>query len=123
MGAVGAERWEVEIFGRASHAGVHPEKGVSATAVASLALAEVFRGGWFGKVRQDGKEGTSNVGSFGDREGRTPASPPTSLPIMSAFAGRPAATIRVSFAGLRRRTETLSQGRCQVRDDRGRGAE
>ena len=40
VGAVGAERWEVEIVGRASHAGVHPEQGISATLVASLALAE-----------------------------------------------------------------------------------
>ena len=31
IGAVGAERWEVEIIGKASHAGVHPEQGISAT--------------------------------------------------------------------------------------------
>jgi tripeptide aminopeptidase len=71
VGAVGAERWEVEIVGRAAHAGVHPERGVSATVVASLALADVFDGGWFGKVTRDGREGTSNVGSFGGREGRS----------------------------------------------------
>ena len=29
IGAVGAERWEVEITGKASHAGVHPEQGIS----------------------------------------------------------------------------------------------
>src|SRR5262249_9226826 len=69
VGAVGAERWEVEIHGRAAHAGVHPELGISATVVASMALAEVYRGGWFGKVRQDRREGTSNVGSFGGQEG------------------------------------------------------
>ena len=40
VGAVGAERWEVEIVGRAAHAGVHPEQGISATLVASIALAE-----------------------------------------------------------------------------------
>src|SRR5436309_1414947 len=62
VGAVGADRWEVEIRGRAAHAGVHPERGVSATLVASLALAEAHKGGWFGKVKRDGKEGTSNVG-------------------------------------------------------------
>src|SRR5262245_43187535 len=28
VGAVGAERWEAEITGKASHAGVHPERGV-----------------------------------------------------------------------------------------------
>jgi tripeptide aminopeptidase len=69
IGAVGAERWEVEIFGRASHAGVHPEKGISSTMVAALALAEIGADGWFGKIRQDGQEGTSNVGSFGGKNG------------------------------------------------------
>ena len=69
VGAVGAERWEVEIFGRASHAGVHPEKGISSTMVAALALAEIGADGWFGKVNQDGQAGTSNVGSFGGKNG------------------------------------------------------
>src|SRR5438067_438689 len=48
VGAVGADRWQAEIFGKAAHAGVHPERGVSATVVASRALAEVHRQGWFG---------------------------------------------------------------------------
>jgi tripeptide aminopeptidase len=71
VGAVGAERWEVEIFGRAAHAGVHPEQGVSATLVASLALTEAHEGGWFGKVRQNGREGTSNIGVFGGKPGHS----------------------------------------------------
>jgi tripeptide aminopeptidase len=71
VGAVGAERWEVEVTGRAAHAGAHPERGVSATVVTALALAEVHKGGWFGKVARDGREGTSNVGSVGDRDGRS----------------------------------------------------
>jgi tripeptide aminopeptidase len=71
LGAVGADRWEVEVVGRAAHAGAHPERGVSATAVAALALADVVRGGWFGKVRRNGREGTSNVGSVGDRDGKS----------------------------------------------------
>lgn len=71
LGAVGAQRWEVEVHGKASHAGAHPERGVSATIVTSLALAKVFRDGWFGKVVRDGREGTSNVGSLGDRQGRS----------------------------------------------------
>jgi tripeptide aminopeptidase len=71
IGAVGADRWEVEITGRAAHAGVHPEQGVSATVAASLALADIYRSGWFGKVKKNGQEGTSNIGSFGDQEGRS----------------------------------------------------
>lgn len=71
IGAVGAERWQVEILGKASHAGVHPEKGISASMVAALALADVKKGGWFGKVVQHGEEGTSNVGSIGDQDGKS----------------------------------------------------
>jgi tripeptide aminopeptidase len=71
VGAVGAERWDVEITGKASHAGVHPEQGISATLVAALALAEVKQEGWFGKIGKDGREGTSNVGSFGGKAGKS----------------------------------------------------
>jgi tripeptide aminopeptidase len=70
VGAVGADRWEVEITGRAAHAGVHPEQGISATLVAALALAEAKRGGWWGKVKKAGKEGTSNVGIVSGRDGK-----------------------------------------------------
>jgi tripeptide aminopeptidase len=69
VGATGAERWEVEIIGKAAHAGVHPERGVSATLIAALALTDVHKHGWFGKVKKQGKEGTSNVGPFGDKDG------------------------------------------------------
>src|SRR5262249_52965180 len=70
VGALGAERWEGEGHGRASHAGAAPGRGISATLVAALALAEVKQGGWFGKVNKDGREGTSNVGVFGGKDGR-----------------------------------------------------
>jgi tripeptide aminopeptidase len=70
VGAVGADRWEVEIRGKAAHAGVAPQKGVSATMVVALALAEVHANGYFGKVVKDGREGTSNVGSVGGPDGR-----------------------------------------------------
>ncbi len=70
VGAVGAERFEVEIIGKASHAGAYPEQGISATMVAALALAEVQQNGWFGKIEKDGQAGTSNIGSFGGRGGK-----------------------------------------------------
>lgn len=70
IGAVGADRWSVEIFGRASHAGVAPERGISATMILALALAEVKAGGWFGKVVKGKKQGTSNVGPVTGGEGR-----------------------------------------------------
>jgi len=71
IGAVGADRWEAEIFGKAAHAGVAPEKGISASIVAARALAWIHEHGWFGKVKQAGKEGTSNVGPIGDAQGRS----------------------------------------------------
>ena len=70
VGAVGADRWEVEIFGRASHAGVAPERGISSTMILALALAEVKKGGWFGKVVKGKKVGTSNVGPVTGGPGR-----------------------------------------------------
>ncbi|MBI3410278.1 MAG: M20/M25/M40 family metallo-hydrolase [Planctomycetes bacterium] len=69
IGATGAERWQVEIFGRASHAGAYPEQGISASMVGSLALAEVQKGGWFGKIKKGTRQGTSNVGSIGGPNG------------------------------------------------------
>ena len=71
VGAVGADRWEVEIIGRASHAGVHPEQGISATLVAALALAEVRAAAGSARSASDGREGTSNVGVFGGRDGQS----------------------------------------------------
>jgi tripeptide aminopeptidase len=70
IGAVGADRWEVEIAGKASHAGVHPERGISATIVAARALAAIHQAGWFGKIKKGKSEGTSNVGPVGDADGR-----------------------------------------------------
>ena len=70
VGAVGADRWEVEIFGRASHAGGAPERGISSTMILGLALAEVQAGGWFGKVVKGKRQGTSNIGPVTGGEGR-----------------------------------------------------
>ena len=66
VGAAGADRWEVEIKGKASHAGVHPDHGISATLILSLALADVYAQGYFGKVIQDIRMGTSNIGAVSD---------------------------------------------------------
>jgi tripeptide aminopeptidase len=70
IGAIGADRWEVDIHGQASHAGVAPEKGISATMVLALAMATIHDNGWFGKVVKDGKQGTSNVGVVSAGEGK-----------------------------------------------------
>lgn len=69
VGAIGADRWTVDVRGKASHAGVAPEKGISASMVVALAMADVYAGGWWGKVEKDGKLGTSNIGPIGTLDG------------------------------------------------------
>ena len=70
IGAVAQENWQAEIIGKAAHAGVAPEKGISATLVGSIALTEVKRAGWFGKIKKPDGYGTSNVGIFGGKPGQ-----------------------------------------------------
>jgi tripeptide aminopeptidase len=67
-GAVGAETFEAHIYGKAAHAGVAPDKGISSTLVASMAITEVHREGWFGKVVHSEGHGTSNIGIFGGKD-------------------------------------------------------
>jgi tripeptide aminopeptidase len=62
IGATGAYRMEIQIRGIASHAGNVPELGVSAIAIASLAIAKLHQEGWHGKIEKAGNSGTSNVG-------------------------------------------------------------
>jgi len=69
-GAVGQEYWDVDIKGKAAHAGLAPERGISATLVGAVALTEARRAGWFGKVAKPEGHGTSNAGVFGGKHGK-----------------------------------------------------
>jgi tripeptide aminopeptidase len=62
IGATGGYRMEIQVRGVAAHAGASPEQGVSAVAIAALAIADLHREGWHGKIAKDGRTGTSNVG-------------------------------------------------------------
>ena len=62
VGATGGYRMDIVVTGIPSHAGVAPEKGVSAIAIAAIAIAALVKDGWHGLVLKDGKRGTSNVG-------------------------------------------------------------
>lgn len=62
IGATGGYRMEIDVRGIASHAGGHPERGVSAIAIASLAISELVKGGWHGLVEKNRQRGTCNVG-------------------------------------------------------------
>jgi tripeptide aminopeptidase len=124
IGAVGQENWEVEIKGRASHAGVAPEKGISATMVGALALAEAKRAGWFGKVVKGDDRGTSNVGIFGGKEGK-PAGDATNVVTDFVYIKGEARSPRVAFAtkiaeGYK---EAFAVARAEVTDHEGDTAE
>lgn len=62
IGATGDYAIEITVHGHASHAGVHPELGVSAIAIASAAIADLQANGWHGLIHKGDKTGTSNVG-------------------------------------------------------------
>jgi tripeptide aminopeptidase len=62
IGATGAFNLDITVHGLASHAGVHPENGISAIAVAGAAVADLQANGWHGLVEKGKKTGTSNIG-------------------------------------------------------------
>lgn len=79
LGATGDYALEIEIEGVASHAGVHPELGVSAAAIAALAIADLQRRGWHGLIEKRGQRGTSNVGILRGGEATNVVLPSLSL--------------------------------------------
>jgi tripeptide aminopeptidase len=62
VAATGGYRLQIEIEGLAAHAGGAPEQGISAIAIASLAIAQLVRDGWHGLIQKGQHSGTSNVG-------------------------------------------------------------
>lgn len=62
IGATGGYRMAIRVKGIASHAGNAPEDGVSAIAIASLAIAQLHQEGWHGQISKGSRSGTSNVG-------------------------------------------------------------
>lgn len=124
IGAVGQENWEAVITGRASHAGVAPEKGISATMVGAIALAEARRAGWFGKVVKPDGRGTSNVGIFGGKDNK-PAGDATNVVTDYAYIKGEARSPEASFAtkiadGYR---EAFAKAQADVADHEGGTAE
>ena len=53
---------QIRISGLASHAGGAPEKGVSAIAIAGLAITDLQKRGWHGQITKGKQTGTSNIG-------------------------------------------------------------
>ena len=74
-----SESWEVDITGKASHAGGAREGHLRHDGRAYW-RGGGEKGGWFGKIVKPEGRGTSNIGSFGGRDGPPRATRPTSSP-------------------------------------------
>ncbi|HWK14459.1 MAG TPA: M20/M25/M40 family metallo-hydrolase [Rhizobiaceae bacterium] len=124
VGAVGQENWEVEITGKASHAGVAPDQGISATMVGAIALAEARSAGWFGKVVKPDGRGTSNVGIFGGK-GDKPAGEATNVVTDYAFIKGEARSPDLAFAAkiANGYKSAFAKAQSEVRDHEGGEAE
>lgn len=124
VGAVGQENWDVEIKGKASHAGVAPEKGISATLVGSIGLTEAQRSGWFGKVVKPDGNGTSNVGIFGGKEGQ-PAGDATNVVTDYVHIKGEARSPEAAFASAicQAFRESFAKAQAEVKDAAGETAE
>ncbi len=61
---IGTERFNIDVEGIPVHAGSRPEQGISATAIAAVAIADLERGGWNGKIINDEGEGSANIGTI-----------------------------------------------------------
>jgi tripeptide aminopeptidase len=62
VGATSGYRMRIDVHGLASHAGAAPEQGVSAIAIAAMAIADLQRAGWHGDIVRGRQYGTSNFG-------------------------------------------------------------
>ena len=124
IGAVGQENWQAEIRGKASHAGVAPEKGISATLVGAIALVEALQAGWFGKVVKPDGRGTSNVGIFGGKDGK-PAGDATNVVTDYVSIKGEARSPEASFATriARGYGEAFAKAKEKVKDHEGNTAE
>lgn len=123
-GAVGQETFEVEIKGKAAHAGVAPEKGISSTLAAALALADVRRGGWFGKVVKPDGYGTSNVGIFGGKGGTIAAGDATNVVTDYVYVRGETRSPKEAFASAITAAyrDAFTKAAAEVTDDKGDAA-
>jgi tripeptide aminopeptidase len=124
IGAVGQVNWQVDIKGKASHAGVAPEKGISAILVAAIALTEARRGGWFGKVDRPEGKGSSNPGVFGGKDGK-PAGDATNVVTDFVHILGEARSLDTAFAAKIAAAygEAFQKARAEVKDVDGATAE
>ena len=116
IGATGGYRMAISISGTASHAGAAPEQGVSAITIASLAIAELHREGWLGKIEKPSGCGTANVGVIQGGEATNVITPEVHLRAEArshdpAFRGKIVKAIEAAFKKAARSVKNID-GKC-----------
>jgi tripeptide aminopeptidase len=121
IGATGGYRMAIQVDGIASHAGAAPEKGVSAIAIAALAIADLQNAGWHGRIEKDGHLGTSNIGVFHGGDATNVVTPRVEIRAEArshepAFRRKIAKTIERAFRDAARRVRNKggSGGKVQI---------
>ena len=97
IGAVGQENWEVEISGRASHAGVAPERASRPRWSAPWRSPRRSEAAGSARWSSPTGSGTSNVGIFGGKDGK-PAGDATNVVTDYVFIKGEARSPEAAFA-------------------------
>jgi tripeptide aminopeptidase len=119
VGAVGANNLQIVVDGIASHAGVHPENGVNALVVASLAIADLQSQGWHGLVLKGRQRGTSNIGIVSGGDATNVVMPQVQLQAEArshnaAFCRRIVSAYRKAFDRAAKQVSSADRRRAQV---------
>jgi tripeptide aminopeptidase len=122
LGATGGYRMDIQVRGIASHAGAAPEKGVSAIAIAAMAIAELQRDGWHGKIEKNGRTGTSNIGVIHGGEATNVVTPLVEIRAEArshnpAFRGRIIRTIEKAFQQAAKKIRNIDRKTGEVEID------
>ena len=116
IGATGDYQLKILVEGLASHAGGHPEDGISAIAIAARAIADLDQNGWHGLILKGRQRGTSNVGIISGGAATNVVSDRLSLSAEarshdSSFRRRIVAEYRKAFERAARQVKN-KRGRC-----------
>ena len=114
LAATGGTSMDIRIGGIASHAGGAPERGVSAIAIAGLAIHSIVTTGWHGDIQRGRRHGTSNLGII---QGGDATHSVTDLVRIQAEARSHDAAFRDRI--VRQITRAFERAARQVRNDKG----
>ncbi|MFN3192126.1 MAG: M20/M25/M40 family metallo-hydrolase [Aureliella sp.] len=123
IGATGGERMKFHLRGLPAHAGLAPEEGASAVHAAGVAIGQLVGDKWLGRIRKDGKQGTSNIGVVQGGNATNVVAPEAEVTAEarshdSAFRTRIADAIEKAFRAAAKRTKAKDGTVVQIEVER-----